>query len=58
MGPLDLVKLTPLMERTSGRGEMKVGLIDGSVAMDHPDLVRRNIQEVPGKVAGACSQGK
>jgi subtilisin family serine protease len=56
MGPLDLVHLTPLMERTSGRAEIKVGLIDGPVAMDHPDLVGQNIAEVPGKVAGACSK--
>jgi hypothetical protein len=40
MGPLDLVNLTPLMERTSGRAEIKVGLIDGPVAMDHPDLAK------------------
>jgi subtilisin family serine protease len=44
------------MERTTGRAEIKVGLIDGPVATDHPDLVRQNIQEVPGKVAGACSR--
>jgi subtilisin family serine protease len=56
MGPLDLVNLTRLMERTSGRAEIKVGLIDGPVAMDHPDLVGQNIQEVPGKLAGACSR--
>ena len=56
MGPLDLVNLTPLMERTSGRAEIKVGLIDGPVAIDHPDLVRQNIQEVQGKLASACSR--
>ncbi len=56
MGPLDLVNLTPLMERTSGRSEIKVGLIDGPVAMDHPDLAGQNIREVAGKFAGACSR--
>jgi subtilisin family serine protease len=56
MGPLDLVNLTPLMERTSGRAEIKVGLIDGPVAMDHADFVRRNMQEVPGKLGGTCSR--
>jgi hypothetical protein len=35
MVPLDLVKLTPLMARTSGRPEVLVGLIDGPVARDH-----------------------
>jgi subtilisin family serine protease len=56
MGPLDLVNLTRLMERTSGRAEIKVGLIDGPVAMDHPDLFRQNIHALPGKLGGACSR--
>jgi len=56
MGPLELVKLTPLMQRTSGRPEIKVGLIDGPVAMDHPDLAGQNVQEVTGKSAAACSR--
>ena len=56
MNPLDLVKLTPLMERTSGRPEIAIGLIDGPVAIKHPDLADGNIREIPGKVAGSCSQ--
>jgi hypothetical protein len=36
MDPLDLVKLTALMERTSGSPEVTIGLIDGPVAMNHP----------------------
>jgi subtilisin family serine protease len=55
MGPLDLVNLTPLMARTTGRAEIKIGLIDGPVAVNHPDLAGQNIQEVPGKQSGACS---
>jgi subtilisin family serine protease len=55
MGPLDLVNLTPLMARTSGRAEIKIGLIDGPVALDHPDLAAHNIHRVPGKQSGACS---
>jgi subtilisin family serine protease len=55
MGPLDLVNLTPLMARTTGRAEVKIGLIDGPVAVDHPDLSGQNIHEVPGKQSGACS---
>jgi len=54
--PLDLVNLNRLMERTSGRGEIKLALIDGPVAMDHPDLARQNIQEIPGKGGGTCSR--
>jgi hypothetical protein len=38
MHPLELVNLNPLMDRTSGRWDTAVGLIDGPVATDHPDL--------------------
>jgi subtilisin family serine protease len=55
MGPLDLVNLTPLMARTSGRAEIKIGLIDGPVALDHPDLAAHNIRQVPGKQSATCS---
>jgi subtilisin family serine protease len=56
MGPLDLVNLTPLMERTSGRPEIKVGLIDGPVAIDHSELATESILEVPGKLSRVCAQ--
>jgi subtilisin family serine protease len=55
MNPLDLVKLPPLMERTRGRPEVLIGLIDGPVAVDHPDLVRENVRETSGKLSGVCS---
>jgi hypothetical protein len=38
MNHLDLIKLTALMERTSGQPEIMVGLLDGPVATNHPDL--------------------
>lgn len=53
--PLDLVNLTALMELTGGRPEVKVGLIDGPVAIDHPDLTRENIQEISGRLSGRCT---
>lgn len=53
--PLDLVNLSGLMELTSGRPEVKVGLIDGPVALDHPDLEKENIRVIPGKLSGACA---
>jgi subtilisin family serine protease len=56
MSPLDLVNLPPLMELTEGRPEIQIGLIDGPVAMNHPDLVKENIREIPGPVAGACAR--
>lgn len=55
MDSLDLVKLTALMELTSGKPEITVGLIDGPVVMNHPDLAGNNIHEISGK-SGACAQ--
>jgi hypothetical protein len=52
MSHLDLVKLTALMDRSGGGSKIAVGLIDGPVAMDHPDLASENIREVPGKRPG------
>ena len=55
MVPLDLVRLSSLMRRTSGRREISVGLIDGPVNTSHPDLAGSSIQEVPGKLRGTCA---
>src|SRR6266849_4946 len=56
MNHLDLVKLPPLMERTSGKSEIMVGLLDGPVATNHPDLESERIREIPGSIRGACTQ--
>ncbi len=56
MKSLDLIKLTALMEITSGRAETMVGLIDGPVVRDHPDLVGENIRDIPGKTNSQCTQ--
>jgi len=56
MDALALVKLTPLMERTGGRPDILVGLIDGPVLMSHPDLAGAHIHEISGRAAGACAQ--
>jgi len=53
---LNLVKLAPLMELTSGSAETAIGLIDGPVAINHPDLMAENIHEIPGRLRGACAQ--
>jgi hypothetical protein len=42
--PLGLVRLRPLMHRTLGRPEICVGLIDGPVALHHPDLDGAGVQ--------------
>jgi hypothetical protein len=54
--PLDLVNLTPLMKLSSGRTEATIALIDGPVAIDHPDLSGTNIREIPGRQGGTCTQ--
>jgi subtilisin family serine protease len=52
---LDLVGLSSLMARTSGRPEIAIGLIDGPVALDHPELAAENIREVAGNLPAACA---
>lgn len=52
---LDLVNLTALMKLTTGKPEIMVGLIDGPVVINHPDLMSENIREPSGK-SGACAQ--
>lgn len=53
---LDLVKLTPLMQRTSGSSEVRIGLIDGPVATRHPDLSSQRFAEISGQGGGSCTQ--
>ena len=53
--PLDLVKLTALMGLTRGRPDVVVGLIDGPVNLNHPDLASATIRETPGRFSGACA---
>jgi len=44
------------MSRTQGRRDVAVALIDGPVALDHPDLIHSRIEEIPAHVRGACSR--
>jgi subtilisin family serine protease len=53
---LDLVNLTPLMELTSGRPEIVIGLVDGPVVITHPDLAGENVREIPGRISGTCAR--
>jgi subtilisin family serine protease len=56
VSPLDLVRLPDLMERSQGRPEIKVALIDGPVALNHPDLAGAAIRELPGRLGGTCGR--
>jgi subtilisin family serine protease len=53
--PLELAKLTALMERTSGSPEVRIGLIDGPVLGDHSDLSSRLMREIPGGSRAICT---
>jgi len=54
MDPLELVHLAKLMDRTSGRADIRICLIDGPVLRLHPDLSTQNIQEMPGTLRSSC----
>lgn len=57
MLPTELVKLTALMQRTSGRPEVRIGLIDGPVLTRHPDLAGGQLNEIAGpNGARSCTQ--
>ena len=56
MNALDLVKLRPLMELTTGRPEVAIGLVDGPVAMDHPHLASESVREIPSELSGTCAR--
>jgi subtilisin family serine protease len=53
---LDVVKLKALMQRTSGSPEVKIGLVDGPVVTQHPDLAGEHLREIPGQNGGSCIQ--
>src|SRR4051794_21286885 len=53
---LRLVGLPLLMELTAGAPDVAVALIDGPVALDHPDLMTENISVLPVTAAATCIQ--
>ena len=53
MDPLALVSLPGLMAMTRGRADVLIGLVDGPVAVDHPDLATGNVRTLAG-IPGAC----
>ena len=55
MDPLQLVQLPALMSRSQGRPEIAVALIDGPIALDHPDFSQSKIKNVAG-IGGTCSR--
>jgi len=60
MNPLSLLRVSVSMERTQGRPQIAIALIDGLVAVDRPDPASTTIHALPGrelsgKPKGACS---
>src|SRR5215208_12912 len=55
MTPLQLVKLGALMERTSGSPDVTIGLIDGPVITQHPDLEGERLRELPATNGATCT---
>jgi subtilisin family serine protease len=58
MSPLELVQLTALMERTYGSPEVTIGLIDGPVSTQHPDLAGGHLREILGNAGGTCARAE
>jgi subtilisin family serine protease len=56
MNPLALVKLTTLMERTGGRPDLKIGVIDGPVFTQHPDLAGEHIHQIASAAGATCAR--
>jgi subtilisin family serine protease len=56
MLPTELVKLTALMERTSGNPDVKIGLVDGPVVTQHADLEKECFREISGQNGATCTQ--
>ncbi len=53
--PLNLVRLAPLMDLTSGIPKIAIGLIDGPVASGHPGLNAESLKEISQKSLAGCS---
>jgi subtilisin family serine protease len=44
------------MERATGSPEVKIGLIDGPVVTQHPDLAGDHLREIPGENGATCTR--
>ena len=55
MDPLQLINLMPLMEATSGKPEIVIGIIDGPVESSHPDLKNARLKAVSSAFGLECT---
>ena len=56
MSPLDQVKLRELMELSTGRPEVVIALLDGTVALNHPAFKGRSIRQISSKLNEASDE--
>jgi subtilisin family serine protease len=56
MSALDLVGLSQLMQRSQGKPEISIALIDGPVVAGHPDLAGTSIREITHKFPSVCAR--
>ncbi len=56
MQALDLIGLSQLMQRSPGSREITIALIDGPVALEHPDLAGAPIRELSGGGLSSCTR--
>jgi subtilisin family serine protease len=54
--PLVLSNLPPLMNLSSGSPEIVIGLMDGPVAMNHPDLASESVKGIGGRPGSGCTR--
>jgi len=54
MTPLDLVRLTSVMELTLGSPDMTVGMIDGPVDTGHPDFLAASAHQISAEKSASC----
>lgn len=52
---LELVQITRLMPLTEGRSDVVIGLIDGPIAIDHPDFSIERIRQLPQQHSANCN---
>jgi subtilisin family serine protease len=53
---LRLVRLPALMQSSAGAPSVAVGLIDGPIALNHPDLASENVRVLEQSGGGACTK--
>lgn len=54
MIPLEIIGLLPLMDRSEGRDDISVGIIDGPIDLNHPTFNGAKVRTVTGAQLASC----